>query len=117
MIEHYKNDLLTLTKQADISFNGRGVTVCIECQSTKKGINTAQENSYITQTLVQFIKTSGSAPVFVYFTLHYEHQGRYLDDNPDVFTRKVLLNSCVWSRWDNWAQEALSIVLKQNSHV
>ena len=83
----------------------------------KKGINTAQENSYITQTLVQFIKTSGSAPVFVYFTLHYEHQGRYLDDNPDVFSRKVLLNSCVWSRWDNWAQKALSIVLKQNSHV
>lgn len=36
MIEHYKNDLLTLTKQADISFNGTGVTVCIECQSTKK---------------------------------------------------------------------------------
>lgn len=36
MIEHYKNDLLTLTKQADISFNGTGVTVRIECQSTKK---------------------------------------------------------------------------------
>lgn len=55
----------------------------------QKSINTAQENSYITQTLVQFIKTSGSAPVFVYFTLQYEQQGRYLDDNPDVFTRKV----------------------------
>jgi len=34
VIEHYKNDLLTLTKQADISFNGTGV--CIEGQSTKK---------------------------------------------------------------------------------
>lgn len=85
VIEHYKNDLPTLTKQILALMEQVYVLKVIP----QKSINTAQENSYITQTLVQFIKTSGSAPVFVYFTLHYEHQGRYLDDNQDVFTRKV----------------------------
>ena len=46
---------------------------------------------YYTKTLIKFKKTSGSPPVFVYFTVHYDDKGGDLNTYPAEFKDQVYM--------------------------
>lgn len=48
---------------------------------------------YVTQRLKSNLKKSGSAPMFVYFTVHYEKQGTDLKKYPQVFKDNIYIVS------------------------
>ena len=87
MIELYNKDLLIYDKTS-IKIEGSG-SISIEGHNTQK--YTGNFLCY-TKTLVQF-KKSGSAPMFVYFTVHYEKQGSDLKEYPQVFKDNIYIVS------------------------
>ena len=73
MIELYNRDSTTFNK-TKIWINGVGINV--ENYNARKFTNQYSSGNwlYYTKTQVHFKKTSPSAPIFLYFTVHYEQQ-------------------------------------------
>ena len=46
---------------------------------------------YYTKTLIKFKKTSSSAPVFVYYTVHFDDNGGDLNTYPKDFINQIYL--------------------------
>ena len=46
---------------------------------------------YYTKTLIKFKKTSSSAPIFVYFTVHFDDEGGDLNTYPKDFKNQVYI--------------------------
>ena len=78
VIELYNEDSLTF-KKTDICITGTGRWVQGHNSKKYQDQYSTGKYFYYTKTLVQFKKKSGSPLVFVYFTVHYERQGKDLD--------------------------------------
>ena len=49
---------------------------------------------YYTKTLIKFKKTSSSAPIFVYFTVHFDDNGGDMNTYPKEFKNQVYIVAC-----------------------
>ena len=88
VVELYNRDYTTWERQQTY-VNGTGMWV--------EGSNTAKyqyhygssNTLYHTKTLIKFKKTSGSPPVFIYFTVHYDDKGGDLNTYPKEFKNQI----------------------------
>ena len=86
MVERYNRDYKTWQREQTF-VNGTGVWVR-KYNITKLQYHYGVNNTlYYTKTLIKFKKTSSSAPVFVYYTVHF-------DDNGGL--HKPDLSCCLW---------------------
>ena len=90
VVELYNRDYTTWERQQTY-VEGMGMWI--------KGYNTTKyqyhygssNTLYYTKTLIKFRKTSGSPPVFVYFTVHYDDKSGDLNTYPDEFKDQVYM--------------------------
>ena len=90
IVELYNRDYKTLQRQ-ETYVNGTGMWV--------KSYNTAKlqyqygssGDLYYTKTLIKFKKTSSSAPIFVYFTVHFDDNGGDMNTYPREFKNQVYI--------------------------
>ena len=90
IVELYNNDYKTWQRQ-ETYVNGTGMWV--------KSYNTAKlqyrygssGDLYYTKTLIKFKKTSSTAPIFVYFTVHFDDNGGDMNTYPKDFKNQVYI--------------------------
>ena len=90
IVEFYNRDYKTWERQ-ETYVNGTGLWV--------KSYNTAKlqyrygssGDLYYTKTLIKFKKTSSTAPIFVYFTVHFDDDGGDMDTYPKDFKNQVYI--------------------------
>ena len=90
MVERYNRDYKTWQREQTF-VNGTGVwvrTYNITKLQYPYGVN---NTLYYTKTLIKFKKTSSSAPVFVYYTFHFDDNGRDLNTYPNDFINQIYL--------------------------
>ena len=90
MVERYNRDYKTWQRQ-QTSINGTGVwirTYNITKLQYHYGVN---NTLYCTKTLIKFKKTSSSAPVFVYYTVHFDGNGGDLNTYPKDYINQIYL--------------------------
>ena len=90
IIELYNRDFKTWQRQ-ETYINGTGVWV--ENSNTTKFQHRygSSGDLYYTKTLVKFKKTSSSAPVFVYYTVHFDDKGGDMNTYPKDFKNQVYI--------------------------
>ena len=90
IIELYNRDFKTWQRQ-ETYINGTGVWV--ENSNTTKFQHQygSSGDLYYTKTLVKFKKTSSSAPVFVYYTVHFDDNGGDMNTYPIDFINQVYI--------------------------
>ena len=90
MVERYNRDYKTWRRQQTF-VNGTGVWVRTY-NITKLQYNYGVNNTlYYTKTLIKFKKTSSSAPVFVYYTVHFDDNGGDLNTYPKDYINQIYL--------------------------
>ena len=90
MVERYNRDYKTWQREQTF-VNGTGVWVRTY-NITKLQYNYGVNNTlYYTKTLTKFKKTSSSAPVFVYYTVHFDDNGGDLNTYPKDFINQIYL--------------------------
>ena len=90
MVERYNRDYKTWQRE-QTSVNGTGVWMRTY-DITKLQYNYGVNNTlYYTKTLIKFKKTSSSAPVFVYYTVHFDDNGGDLNTYPKDFINQIYL--------------------------
>ena len=89
IVELYNRDYKTWQRQ-ETFVNGTGMWV--------KSYNTAKlqyrygsSDLYYTKTLIKFKKTSSTAPIFVYFTVHFDDNGGDMNTYPKDFKNQVYI--------------------------
>ena len=90
IVELYNRDYKTWQRQ-ETFVNGMGMWV--------KSFNTTKfqhrygssGDLYYTKTLIKFKKTSSSAPIFVYFTVHFDDKGGDMNTYPREFKNQVYI--------------------------
>ena len=90
IVELYNHDYKTWQRQ-ETYVNGTGMWV--------KSFNTTKfqhrygssGDLYYTKTLIKFKKTSSSAPIFVYFTVHFDDNGGDMNTYPREFEKQVYI--------------------------
>ena len=90
IVELYNRDFKTWQRQ-ETYVNGTGMWV--------KSYNTAKlqyrygssGDLYYTKTLIKFKKTSSTAPIFVYFTVHFDDNGGDMNTYPKDFKNQVYI--------------------------
>ena len=90
IVELYNHDYKTWERQ-ETYVNGTGLWV--------KSYNTAKlqyrygssGDLYYTKTLIKFKKTSSTAPIFVYFTIHFDDNGGDMNTYPKDFKNQVYI--------------------------
>ena len=90
MVERYNRDYKTWQREQTF-VNGTGVwvrTYNITKLQYHYGVN---DTLYYTKTLIKFKKTSSSAPVFVYYTVHFDDNGGDLNTYPKYFINQIYL--------------------------
>ena len=90
MVERYNRDYKTWQREQTF-VNGTGVwvrTYNITKLQYDYGVN---NTLYYTKTLIKFKKTSSSAPVFVYYTVHFDDNGGDLNTYPKDFINQIYL--------------------------
>ena len=90
MVERYNRDYKTWQREQTF-VNGTGVwvrTYNITKLQYHYGVN---NTLYYTKTLIKFKKTSSSAPVFVYYTVHFDDKGGDLNTYPKDYINQVYL--------------------------
>ena len=90
MVERYNRDYKTWQREQTF-VNGTGVWVRsynITKLQYPYGVN---NTLYYTKTLIKFKKTSSSAPVFVYYTVHFDDNGGDLNTYPKDFINQICL--------------------------
>ena len=90
MIERYNRDYKTWQRQQTY-VNGTGLwvrTYNITSFQHRYGVN---DTLYYTKTLIKFKKTSSSAPVFVYYTVHFDDDGGDLNTYPKDYINQIYL--------------------------
>ena len=88
MVERYNRDYKTWQREQT---SGTGVwvrTYNITKLQYHYGVN---NTLYYTKTLIKFKKTSSSAPVFVYYTVHFDDNGGDLNTYPKDFINQIYL--------------------------
>ena len=90
MVERYNRDYKTWQREQTY-VNGTGIwvrTYNITKLQYHYGVN---NTLYYTKTLIKFKKTSSSAPVFVYYTVHFDDNGGDLNTYPKDFINQIYL--------------------------
>ena len=90
VVELYNRDYTTWERQQTYV---EGMGMWVEgYNTTKYQYHYGSSNTlYYTKTLIKFKKTSGSPPVFVYFTVHYDDKGGDLNTYPAEFKDQVYM--------------------------
>ena len=89
-VELYNRDYETWQRQQTF-VNGTGMWV-ENHNTTKYQYHYGSSNTlYYTKTLIKFKKTSSSPPVFVYFTVHFDDNGGYLNTYAKEFKNHIFL--------------------------
>ena len=90
IVELYNRDYKTWQRQQTY-VNGTGMWV-ENNSTTKYQYNYGSSGDlYYTKTLIKFKKTSSSAPVFVYYTVHFDDNGGDMNTYPKEFKNQVYL--------------------------
>ena len=90
MVERYNRDYKTWQREQTF-VNGTGVWVKTY-NITKLQYNYGVNNTlYYTKTLIKFKRTSSSAPVFVYYTVHFDDNGGDLNTYPKDYINQIYL--------------------------
>ena len=90
MVERYNRDYKTWQRERTF-VNGTGIWVRTY-NITKLQYNYGVNNTlYYTKTLIKFKKTSSSAPVFVYYTVHFDDNGGDMNTYPKDFINQIYL--------------------------
>ena len=90
MVELYNRDYKTWQRQQTF-VEGTGIWV-INHNTTKYQYHYGSSGDlYYTKTLIKFKKTSSTAPVFVYFTVHFDDNGGDMSTYPKEFKNQVYL--------------------------
>ena len=90
MVERYNHDYKTWQREQTF-VNGTGVwvrTYNITKLQYHYGVN---NTLYYKKTLIKFKKTSSSAPVFVYYTVHFDDNGGDLNTYPKDYINQIYL--------------------------
>ena len=90
IVELYNRDFKTWQRQ-ETYINGTGVWVKNSNTTKFQHRYGSSGDLYYTKTLVIFKKTSSSAPVFVYYTVHYDDNGGDMDTYPSEFKNQVYI--------------------------
>ena len=90
MVERYNRDYKAWQRQQTY-VNGTGIWVRTYNITTFQHHYGVNDTLYYTKTLIKFKKTSSSAPVFVYYTVHFDDNGRDLNTYPKDFINQIYL--------------------------
>ena len=90
IVELYNRDYNTWQRQLTY-INGTGMWV-ISNNTTKYQYTYGGSNIlYYTKTLIKFKKTSSTAPIFIYFTVHFDDNGGDMNTYPKDFKNQVYI--------------------------
>ena len=90
IVDLYNRDYKTWQRQQTY-VNGRGMWV-ENNSTTKYQYSYGSGNTlYYTKTLIKFKKTLSSAPIFVYFTVHFDDNGGDMNTYPKEFKNQVYI--------------------------
>ena len=90
MVERYNRDYKTWQREQTF-VNGTGVWVRTDNITKLQYPYGVNNTLYYTKTLIKFKKTSSSAPVFVYYTVHFDDNGGDLNTYPKDFINQIYL--------------------------
>ena len=90
IVELYNRDYKTWQRQ-ETYVNGTGMWVkSFNTTNFQHGYGSSGD-LYYTKTLIKFKKTSSSAPIFVYFTVHFDDKGGDMNTYPREFKNQVYI--------------------------
>ena len=90
IVELYNRDYETWQRQQTY-VNGTGIWVISNNTTKYQHLYGSSGDIYYTKTLIKFKKTSSSAPIFVYFTVHFDDNGGDLNTYPKDFKNQVYI--------------------------
>ena len=90
IVELYNRDYKTWQRQ-ETYVNGTGMWVKSSNTTKFQHRYGSSGDLYYTKTLIKFKKTSSSAPIFVYFTVHFDDNGRDMNTYPKDFKNQVYI--------------------------
>ena len=90
IIELYNRDYKTWQRQ-ETFVNGTGMWVINHNTTKFQHRYGSSGDLYYTKTLIKFKKTSSSAPIFVYFTVHFDDKGGDMNTYPREFKNQVYI--------------------------
>ena len=92
IVEFYNRDYKTWQRQ-ETYVNGTGLWVKSSNTTKFQHRYGSSGDLYYTKTLIKFKKTSSSAPIFVYFTIHFDDNGGDMNTYPKDFKNQVYIIS------------------------
>ena len=90
VVELYNRDYKTWQRQ-ETYVNGTGMWVKSSNTTKFQHRYGSSGDIYYTKTLIKFKKTSSSAPIFVYFTVHFDDKGGDMNTYPKDFKNQVYI--------------------------
>ena len=90
IVEFYNRDYKTWQRQQTY-VNGTGIWVRSNNTTKYQYPYGSSGDLYYTKTLIKFKKTSSSAPIFVYFTVHFDDNGGDMNTYPKDFKNQVYI--------------------------
>ena len=90
IVEFYNRDFKTWQRQQTY-VNGTGLWVKSYNTTKFQHRYGSSGDLYYTKTLIKFKKTSSSAPIFVYFTVHFDDNGGDMNTYPKDFKNQVYI--------------------------
>ena len=90
IVELYNRDYKTWQRQQTY-VNGTGIWVRSNYTTKYQYPYGSSGDLYYSKTLIKFKKTSSSAPIFVYFTVHFDDEDGDLDTYPKDFKNQVYI--------------------------
>ena len=90
IVELYNRDYKTWQRQQTY-VNGTGIWVISSNTAKYQHLYGSSGDLYYTKTLIKFKKTSSSAPIFVYFTVHFDDNGGDINTYPKDFKNQVYI--------------------------
>ena len=90
VVELYNRDYKTWQRQ-ETYVNGTGMWVISNNTTKFQHRYGSSGDLYYTKTLIKFKKTSSSAPIFVYFTVHFDDNGGDMNTYPREFKNQVYI--------------------------
>ena len=90
IVELYNRDYKTWQRQQTY-VNGTGMWVISNNTAKYQHQYGSSGDLYYTKTLIKFKKTSSTAPIFVYFTVHFDDNGGDMNTYPNDFKNQVYI--------------------------
>ena len=90
IVELYNRDYKTWQRQQTY-VNGTGMWVISSSTTKFQHQYGSSGDLYYTKTLIKFKKTSSTAPIFVYFTVHFDDNGGDMNTYPKDFKNQVYI--------------------------